>query len=233
MTGKQQGQVQPVRSGAKGRRRSNGRTADSRRNAALRDAGGGWIEKCRPAGHGSGNSLGRRGHPPRRELGCEVSGQGRDCTIRTIDTSAPHARYDIVRTMRASICVLGPLLAARGEARVSMPGGCAIGDRPVDLHLRGLEALGAQIELDGGDIIANSRVRLDSLGHLLKTTPRTVAGVKEIMSSHRLPGVICQHDGMGSSIMNTELSSVFVPRQRTVWISHGISCQNPHKPYRV
>ncbi|HJN79931.1 MAG TPA: UDP-N-acetylglucosamine 1-carboxyvinyltransferase, partial [Phycisphaerales bacterium] len=56
------------------------------------------------------------------ELGCEVQQDDRDITIRTIDPTASHARYDIVRTMRASICVLGPLLAARGEARVSMPG---------------------------------------------------------------------------------------------------------------
>ncbi|MFN3165927.1 MAG: UDP-N-acetylglucosamine 1-carboxyvinyltransferase [Phycisphaeraceae bacterium] len=60
----------------------------------------------------------------------------------------------MVRKMRAGICVLGPLLAARGEARVSLPGGCAIGDRPVDLHIRGLRALGAEITLDTGYIIA-------------------------------------------------------------------------------
>ncbi len=75
-------------------------------------------------------------------------------TLQAVDESEIHARYEIVRTMRASICVLGPLLARRGSARVSMPGGCAIGQRPVDLHLRGLEALGAKIELDGGDIVA-------------------------------------------------------------------------------
>ncbi|MEM7754950.1 MAG: UDP-N-acetylglucosamine 1-carboxyvinyltransferase [Planctomycetota bacterium] len=74
--------------------------------------------------------------------------------LKPVDTGKSHARYDIVRTMRASVCVLGPLLAARGSARVSMPGGCAIGERPIDLHLRGLEALGACIELDAGDVIA-------------------------------------------------------------------------------
>ncbi len=58
--------------------------------------------------------------------------------------------------MRASICVLGPLLAKRGKARVSMPGGCNIGDRPVDLHIRGLKALGAQIHLEGGYIVAEA-----------------------------------------------------------------------------
>lgn len=95
------------------------------------------------------------------ELGCErtepgASGSGGGLVLRTIDESVSHARYDIVRTMRASICVLGPLLARRGEARVSMPGGCAIGERPVDLHMRGLAALGADITLDGGDIVART-----------------------------------------------------------------------------
>jgi UDP-N-acetylglucosamine 1-carboxyvinyltransferase len=73
------------------------------------------------------------------------------------NTEAP---YDIVRKMRASILVLGPLLARTGEARVSLPGGCAIGTRPVDLHLKGLEQMGASIELDGGYINAKVNGRL-------------------------------------------------------------------------
>src|SRR3546814_17731862 len=66
------------------------------------------------------------------------------------------APYELVRTMRASILVLGPLVARRGEAHVSLPGGCAIGARPVDLHLMGLEAMGAEINLDGGFIHAKA-----------------------------------------------------------------------------
>jgi UDP-N-acetylglucosamine 1-carboxyvinyltransferase len=62
--------------------------------------------------------------------------------------------YDMVRKMRASICILGPLLARCGQVKVSMPGGCAIGDRPVDIHLRGLKELGAQIHLENGYIVA-------------------------------------------------------------------------------
>ena len=65
------------------------------------------------------------------------------------------APYDLVRTMRASILVLGPLLARYGEAEVSLPGGCAIGSRPVDLHLRGMEALGAEVEVLDGYIKAH------------------------------------------------------------------------------
>lgn len=66
------------------------------------------------------------------------------------------APYDLVRKMRASVLVLGPLLAREGQADISMPGGCAIGTRPVDLHLKGFEAMGAQIELDGGYIKARA-----------------------------------------------------------------------------
>ncbi len=67
------------------------------------------------------------------------------------------AEYDIVRKMRASICVLGPLLAKRRQAQVSMPGGCAIGDRPVNLHLRAMQQLGADIDLVTGDIVAKCK----------------------------------------------------------------------------
>ena len=74
-------------------------------------------------------------------------------TSEIVDTTAP---YDLVRKMRASILVLGPLVARCGQAQVSLPGGCAIGTRPVDLHLKGLEALGAEIELSGGYIHAKA-----------------------------------------------------------------------------
>lgn len=70
-----------------------------------------------------------------------------------VDTSAP---YEMVSRMRASFWVLGPLIARMGVARVSLPGGCAIGTRPVDLHLEGLKALGAEIEIDGGYVIAKA-----------------------------------------------------------------------------
>ena len=67
------------------------------------------------------------------------------------------ATYELVKTMRASIMVLGPLLAKYGEARVSLPGGCAIGARPVDLHIKGLEALGAEIHIEEGYIVASTK----------------------------------------------------------------------------
>ena len=91
------------------------------------------------------------------ELGCDEDHDDEgDVRLHVTDASGSHARYDIVRTMRASVCVLGPMLAKRGSARVSMPGGCAIGERPVDLHLRGMEALGARVTLSSGDILVEA-----------------------------------------------------------------------------
>jgi UDP-N-acetylglucosamine 1-carboxyvinyltransferase len=75
---------------------------------------------------------------------------GRVMTMRADALSSTVAPYDVVRKMRASILVLGPLVARAGEAKVSLPGGCAIGNRPIDLHLKALEALGAEIELAAG-----------------------------------------------------------------------------------
>src|SRR5579883_109472 len=74
--------------------------------------------------------------------------------------ASTEAPYDIVRKMRASVLVLGPLLARVGEARVSLPGGCAIGTRPIDLHLKGLEQMGAAVELDSGYVQARVKGRL-------------------------------------------------------------------------
>ncbi|MFA5554850.1 MAG: UDP-N-acetylglucosamine 1-carboxyvinyltransferase [Phycisphaerae bacterium] len=91
------------------------------------------------------------------QLGCKVSEQ-KNGEI-TIDASAvdnPVGDYEIVRKMRASICILGPLLARCRKAKVSMPGGCAIGYRPVDIHLRGLSELGAQIHIENGYIVAEA-----------------------------------------------------------------------------
>ncbi len=94
--------------------------------------------------------------------GIAVDPIGRD--RRTLSLGGPiantEAPYDIVRKMRASVLVLGPLLARTGEARVSMPGGCAIGTRPVDLHLKGLEQMGVAVRLDGGYIDATVHGRL-------------------------------------------------------------------------
>ena len=91
------------------------------------------------------------------DLGCKVSrNTAGDLRIDSSVIDKPFGDYEIVRKMRAGICILGPLLARCGRAEVSMPGGCAIGDRPVDIHLRGLRELGAQIHITGGYIVAEA-----------------------------------------------------------------------------
>ena len=81
---------------------------------------------------------------------------GRRMTLQAGDIASTVAPYDMVRKMRASVLVLGPMLARAGEATVSLPGGCAIGDRPIDLHLRALESIGAEIELAAGYVKASA-----------------------------------------------------------------------------
>ncbi len=94
-------------------------------------------------------------------MGCEshrLEGKQKNIvTIKVPTNVTPEAPYDLVRTMRASVLVLGPLLARYGRARVSMPGGCAIGARPIDQHLKGLQALGAEIELNEGYVEARAK----------------------------------------------------------------------------
>jgi UDP-N-acetylglucosamine 1-carboxyvinyltransferase len=120
-------------------------------------------------------------------LGVEVK-RGLDGKLRihTVDSRPTRADYELVRRMRASFCVLGPLVARRGRAVVSLPGGCAIGTRPVDLHLQGLAALGADIRVEHGYVIARASrlrgARIDLAG------PRgsTVTGTANVMSAATL-----------------------------------------------
>ena len=102
-----------------------------------------------------------------------------DTAARTLTLSGTatclEAPYDLVRRMRASVLVLGPLLARFGEAKVSLPGGCAIGTRPVDLHLKGLEAMGAKIDLEAGYIDAQTA---EWSNFLLRSTFSDIAGAR-------------------------------------------------------
>ena len=90
-------------------------------------------------------------------LGCEIDRRGTHLKIRVAPPSEPVAHYDLVRKMRASILCLGPMLTRYGEARVSLPGGCAIGSRPIDLHVETMRKLGAEIEIEGGYVIARAK----------------------------------------------------------------------------
>ena len=104
---------------------------------------------------GFGHLLNQLGASTRVE-GARPGEFGRVMTIRAGALTSTEAPYDIVRKMRASILVLGPILARAGEARVSLPGGCAIGNRPIDLHLRALEAIGAELEMAAGYVRAHA-----------------------------------------------------------------------------
>ncbi len=90
------------------------------------------------------------------DLGAQTQIHQKTLTLRVEDLSKFKAEYDIVRKMRASILVLGALLGRCGQAEVSLPGGCAIGPRPVDLHLEGLRALGVSVDLQNGYIVAHA-----------------------------------------------------------------------------
>src|SRR6218665_4028729 len=89
--------------------------------------------------------------------GADVTRSGQSTTIHAKDIVSTETSYDTVRKMRATVLVLGPLLARCGEARVSLPGGCAIGARPVDMHIKALAALGADIGVEGGLIVAKAQ----------------------------------------------------------------------------
>lgn len=88
-------------------------------------------------------------------LGANIVISGNEITIKCDKVKRPFIHYDLVRKMRASICLLGPLLARFGKVEIAYPGGCVIGPRPVDLHLKGLRKLGAQIEMEHGYIVAS------------------------------------------------------------------------------
>ena len=114
-----------------------------------------------------------------RQMGCEVTIGEKDTLV--VDAGKLHdfrAPYEMVKTMRASILVLGPLVARHGEAYVSLPGGCAIGARPVDLHLMGLERMGAEVTVEGGFIHAKA-ARLKGARIVMDTV--TVTGTENLM----------------------------------------------------
>ncbi len=112
------------------------------------------------------------------QMGVKVTRQD---DVVTLDASAIHnpvASYELVKTMRASILVLGPLVARMGQAQVSLPGGCAIGARPVDQHIKGLQAMGAEVKVEHGYVIASaSRLK----GARLFTDMVTVTGTENLM----------------------------------------------------
>jgi UDP-N-acetylglucosamine 1-carboxyvinyltransferase len=118
-----------------------------------------------------------------KELGADYSIRRRSLSVQVKKILSEEASYELVRAMRASILVLGPLLARHGKAIVSLPGGCAIGSRPIDLHIHGLEKLGASISLQHGYITAEAK-KLQ--GAEIEFEKKTVGGTENILMAASL-----------------------------------------------
>jgi UDP-N-acetylglucosamine 1-carboxyvinyltransferase len=118
-------------------------------------------------------------------MGVVVERDGLSVALRAKELVSAQAPYELVKTMRASILVLGPLLAREGTARVSLPGGCAIGARPVDQHLKGLRALGADLQIEQGYIVAR-RMAPRLQGARIVTDMVTVTGTENLMMAAAL-----------------------------------------------
>jgi len=122
-----------------------------------------------------------------RSLGTRVEQEGGKIHLDASAVNHFEASYDLVKTMRASVLVLGPLLARFGQARVSLPGGCAIGARPVDQHIKGLQALGAEIVVEHGYIVARVTTPTGRLrGARITTDMVTVTGTENLMMAATL-----------------------------------------------
>ncbi len=121
------------------------------------------------------------------QLGVAIDWDGADAyELRVVDPQPCVASYDLVRKMRASICVLGPLLARRGRACVSLPGGCQIGHRPIDLHLKGLAALGAEIRIERGYVLAEAPRLRGAVIDLSGPQGSTVTGTCNVLAAATL-----------------------------------------------
>jgi UDP-N-acetylglucosamine 1-carboxyvinyltransferase len=118
-----------------------------------------------------------------QNMGVSFERQDNDVLIDSTALTKPEAPYDLVRTMRASVLVLGPLVARMGKARVSLPGGCAIGARPINLHLMGLRKLGATVEIEHGYVVAGAKKLRGA--HIYFDTV-TVTGTENIMMAASL-----------------------------------------------
>ncbi|MBA3031304.1 MAG: UDP-N-acetylglucosamine 1-carboxyvinyltransferase [Desulfobacteraceae bacterium] len=168
-------------------------------------------------------------------LGSKIEAQGDRIQIQSASLNNPEAPYDLVRKMRASVLVLGPLVARLKKARVSLPGGCAIGERPINLHLKGLAQLGAEIELSHGYVEAAAPNGLKGADIYLDMA--TVTGTENLMmaavladgetvirNAAREPEVVALADvlnGMGAKIQDAGTSAI---RIQGVSSLHGTQC---------
>jgi UDP-N-acetylglucosamine 1-carboxyvinyltransferase len=170
------------------------------------------------------------------DLGASCKFEGHTFTVDGSGINKIEAEYELVRKMRASILVLGPLVARFGRAKVSMPGGCAIGARPVNMHLSGLEALGATISIAGGYIEAKAEGGL--IGNEIYFDIPTVTGTENLMmaavlakgqttlrNAAREPEIICLADAlnqMGANIHGAGTPIITIDGVRGL---HGMTCR--------
>jgi UDP-N-acetylglucosamine 1-carboxyvinyltransferase len=147
-------------------------------------------------------------------LGAGIARNGHLFEVDANDINCFEAPYDVVRTMRASVLVLGPLLARYGRARVSLPGGCAIGARPINLHIKGLEALGAEIDLEHGYLNARARKLRGARIHL--DVP-TVGGTENLLMAAAL--------AKGESLLENAACEPEIPELANALISMGANIE--------
>jgi UDP-N-acetylglucosamine 1-carboxyvinyltransferase len=162
-------------------------------------------------------------------LGAVVHREGDVLHLDTMNVQSVEAPYELVKTMRASVYVLGPLLARFGRARVSLPGGCAWGPRPIDLHLKGMKALGAQVDIDHGYVVASAKklfgadIHLDiaSVGATGNIMMAAVAaqGSTRIHNAAREPEIPALADflnGLGASIHGAGTGDIVIEGGRSL-----------------
>lgn len=143
------------------------------------------------------------------ELGCEVERASGVVTIKA-DKVITEAPYEIVRKMRASVCILGPLLGREREATVSLPGGCIIGDRPIDLHLRGFEALGAAVRVQSGNVKVLAPQLLGATINMRGKFGSTVLGTDNVMMAAVLADGTTVIDGAAAEPEVVDLANFLI-----------------------
>jgi UDP-N-acetylglucosamine 1-carboxyvinyltransferase len=146
-------------------------------------------------------------------LGCKVERQEAELTIDTSQVHSVRAPYELVKTMRGSILLLGPLVARFGEADISLPGGCAIGSRPVNEHISGLEHMGAEIRIEGGYIKARA-TRLQG-AHIALDTPSVTATENLLMAAALADGTtVIENAAMEPEV--TDLAQLLIAMGATI-----------------
>ncbi|MGH7178755.1 MAG: UDP-N-acetylglucosamine 1-carboxyvinyltransferase [Tepidisphaeraceae bacterium] len=165
--------------------------------------------------------------------------------IEVADERASQAHYEIVKTMRASVCVLGPMVAKRGRAIVALPGGCGIGDRPIDLHVRGLKKLGAEFHIENGNVIGEVKGRLKGCRmYLGGAQGPTVLGTINVMCAAALAegetvlvGAACEPEVIDCANMLNKMGAKIAghgtPEIRVEGVEKLIGCEHRIIPDRI